>query len=112
MKIIGNTIQEAIDWTQDLCETTRPMAEYTLFSLLSSKLITETEEGYTLLEDEEEALKHFTNTKNHFSKNWNKTRKFHHTRKAIHEQNLKKKGRLHLDSVDTEDPTDSSESKK
>jgi hypothetical protein len=107
MKIIGISINEAIDWTQDLFLTTRPIAEKTLFSLLKDRSVKETEEGYVLVEEEgEEPEKHFANIKNNMSKNWSRrTRvKFHTKRKGIHIQNmekkeLRKKG-MHLDESD------------
>lgn len=48
--LIGESIQDAIDWTQDRLATTRPLAEGTLFSLMADKMVRETELGYVLLE--------------------------------------------------------------
>lgn len=60
---IGDSIQEAIDWTQDRLATTRPLAERTLFLLLSAKQVTETEAGFMLSEDinDEELFKKHVN---------------------------------------------------
>jgi hypothetical protein len=52
--IIGDSIQNAIDWTQDELRTTRPLAESTLFTMLETALVTETEQGYMLHEEDEE----------------------------------------------------------
>lgn len=52
--LIGESIQDAIDWTQDRLATTRPLAEGTLFSLMADKKVQETELGYVLLEADEE----------------------------------------------------------
>jgi hypothetical protein len=51
---IGESIIEAIDWTQDQLKTTRPLAERTLFSLLAEKRVTETDVGFILAEDIED----------------------------------------------------------
>jgi hypothetical protein len=51
---IGDSIIEAIDWTQDQLKTTRPLAERTLFSLLAEKRVTETDAGFMLAEDIED----------------------------------------------------------
>lgn len=115
MKIIGSDIVEAIDWTQDIFETTRPLAEKTLFALLKSKAVVETEEGYLLREDEEEARKHFSNVNNNMTKNWNKKSriKFHTKRKVIHQENMKIKKQRRLDgsdaATDMENADDSSQ---
>jgi hypothetical protein len=45
-RIIGQSISEAIDWTQDKLCTTRPMAEAVLFSMLKDKKITEDNDGF------------------------------------------------------------------
>lgn len=55
--LIGESIQDAIDWTQDRLVTTRPLAERTLFSLMADKKVRETELGYVLLEADEEIEK-------------------------------------------------------
>lgn len=57
MRFIGDSINEAIDWTQDLLRTTRPIAETVLFSLLADKTAAETEDGYLLTEDDDEEIK-------------------------------------------------------
>lgn len=101
MKIIGDTIQEAIDWTQDVLRTTRPLAERTLFSLLMANSVKETEDGFVLTEDEEETTKHFQKVKNNLSKNWKRPKiKFHSKRKSIHQQNMKKR-KFKMDSDDS-----------
>jgi len=56
MKFIGDSINEAIDWTQDRLVTTRPLAERTLFAMLSDKKAHETEQGYMILEDSDDEL--------------------------------------------------------
>jgi hypothetical protein len=56
-RFIGDSINEAIDWTQDLLRTTRPIAESVLFSLLADKTAAETEDGYLLTEDDDEEIK-------------------------------------------------------
>lgn len=94
--IIGSTIMEAIDWTQDRFVTTRPIAERTLFSMLSSNVIEETENGYVLLETDEETEKHYNRTKSNMTKS---RLKFHAKRKTIHQENMKRKMK-HLDNCD------------
>lgn len=97
--IIGSTIIEAIDWTQDRFVTTRPIAERTLFSMLSSNIIEETEDGYVLLENDEEPEKHYNKTKSTMNKS--RTRiKFHAKRKSIHEEKMQKRKMKHLDNCD------------
>ncbi len=67
--IIGISINEAIDWTQDRLKTTRPLAERTLFSLLSDKTIVETDDGYMLSEEAAEEVENRHNsTKRNSSK--------------------------------------------
>jgi hypothetical protein len=65
MHLLGTTIQEAIDWTQDRLRTTRPLAERTLFSLLADKRVRETQDGFVMVEDtdEEEMRKRFNTIK-------------------------------------------------
>lgn len=53
-RVIGESISDAIDWTQDKLRSTRPLAESVLFSLLTDKKVRETEQGFVLLEDEDE----------------------------------------------------------
>jgi hypothetical protein len=58
MQLIGGSIQEAIDWTQDHLLTTRPLAERTLFSMLTDKKVRETADGFMLIEaDGEEDMR-------------------------------------------------------
>ena len=81
MKLIGVSINEAIDWAQDRLTTTRPLAERTLFSLLADKLAAETEDGFILLEDaDDEPEKHHDKAKHQFSRVL-KRYKFHGIRK-------------------------------
>src|ERR1051325_817654 len=58
MRILGESITEAIDWVQDNLTTTRPLAERTLYSLLGAKQVAETQKGYVLWENEDEEEKH------------------------------------------------------
>jgi len=53
-KPIGLSIHEAIDWVQDRLTTTRPVAEETLFTLITSKQVIETDAGFVLTEAEED----------------------------------------------------------
>lgn len=71
MKLIGGSIQEAIDWTQDHLRTTRPLAESTLFSMLAAKSVTLTEAGFVLLEEEDNDMD------DHFKKHVHQVR-FHY----------------------------------
>jgi hypothetical protein len=100
--IIGDSIQDAIDWTQDHLRTTRPLAEGTLFSLLQAAVVRETEHGYVLNEaEEEEAEKHFNKLKNNTQKNRSRFRSNskHSKRTRIHTI----KRRYNLDSSDAAD---------
>lgn len=81
MKTIGGSIQEAIDWTQDHLRTTRPLAEETLFSMLAAKSVAQTEAGFVLLEDDDEADEHHNKTRLAFRQN-----KFHYN---------SRRGRIH-----------------
>lgn len=57
-QLLGESIREAIDWTQDKLRSTRPIAERVLFSLLNERKAQETEAGFMLLEvDEEDMMK-------------------------------------------------------
>lgn len=51
--IIGVSIIEAIDWSQDLLASTRPEAERALFSLMRDKLVIETQDGFEYPDDED-----------------------------------------------------------
>jgi hypothetical protein len=106
---IGSSISEAIDWTQDQLHTTRPLAERTLFSLMACDAVDETEQGFVLLEDDDEELeKHHRKVKNHFSQNW-KQYKFNGQRKnfrQLNNLNDRRQRQLAKDSsasIDTED---------
>lgn len=55
-RMIGESISEAIDWTQDRLLSTRPIAESVLFSLLADRKVVEREAGFVLLEDDDEEL--------------------------------------------------------
>jgi hypothetical protein len=63
--IIGVSIIDAIDWSQDLLEGTRPEAERALFSLMKDKLVVETERGFEYPDDEdrEKVLHNITKAK-------------------------------------------------
>jgi hypothetical protein len=50
MRIIGNSISEAINWTQDQLLTTRPLAERTLFFMLADHRVAQTKFGFILVE--------------------------------------------------------------
>lgn len=111
MKNIGSSINEAIDWTQDRLSTTRPLAERTLFSLLESEIVEETDEGFVLVEAEEEAEKHHTKVKNNFTKNWQRYR-FHAKRKnskkmTFHDKRQQQQRNLDQDDSDSTDPVSS-----
>lgn len=95
---IGDSIQEAIDWTQDRLATTRPLAERTLFSLLVEHAVEETDDGFILIEAEDELEKHHKRVKSNITKNWKRLR-FHSKRKhAKHKQRQKLR---HFDNADT-----------
>jgi hypothetical protein len=53
-RVIGQSIGEAIDWTQDKLRTTRPIAETILFALLDKKLARETDLGFVLFENDDD----------------------------------------------------------
>jgi len=65
MRQIGGSIQEAIDWTQDHLGTTRPLAERTLFTLLTEKRAQETEAGFMLGEVGDEEIEKVHNRIKH-----------------------------------------------
>jgi hypothetical protein len=52
--IIGGSIVEAIDWSQDQLRCTRPEAERALFSLMEQNLIVEAEDGFGYPDDEDQ----------------------------------------------------------
>lgn len=54
---IGESINDAIDWTQDKLETTRPLAEQTLFAMITDGMVTETSHGFILFEGEDDDKK-------------------------------------------------------
>jgi hypothetical protein len=61
LRVIGQSIHEAIDWTQDRLQTTRPLAERVLFNLLHEETVLESPMGFVLQEDksdDEEMRKH------------------------------------------------------
>lgn len=75
MAVIGGSITEAIDWTQDHLVTTRPLAEQTLFSLLHDAKVTETEQGFILQEDDEEEVRNrYATVKHQISRNFRRYR--------------------------------------
>lgn len=91
MRLIGSSIQDAIDWTQDHLRTTRPLAERTLFSMLADKKVKETGDGFMLVEaeGEEEAKKRHSSFKAHGQHGRGPGRprlgfRFHKARKASH----------------------------
>lgn len=100
MRLIGNSIQEAIDWTQDFLRTTRPLAERTLFSMLSDKKVKETEQGFVLVEEEEgedeakkrhHAIRHASHGKPPRRLRFHKSRKLGHKHlKHYHKQQFKR----------------------
>ena len=59
--LIGDDLQEAIDWLQDLMLTTRPKAENGMIAMLREGAAITTDEGIILIEDEEELKKKFSN---------------------------------------------------
>jgi hypothetical protein len=85
--LIGGSIQEAIDWTQDRLATTRPLAESTLFSLIASKQVKETATGFVLAEadGEDEMRKRHSAAKVKGSRGNRPRFRFHQARKhAMH----------------------------
>jgi hypothetical protein len=60
MQVLGGSIVEAIDWVQDKLATTRPLAERTLFSLITGNKVQETEQGFMLFEADDEVRNHHT----------------------------------------------------
>jgi hypothetical protein len=104
MKTIGISINEAIDWTQDRLQTTRPLAENTLFSLLHTRIVEETEDGFVLLEaDDDEIKKHYNNVKSNFHKNYKRFRIRGRLKKLKMNENQRN---LPPDDDSTDDSTD------
>ena len=58
IRFIGVSISDAIDWTQDRLQTTRPLAESVLFSLLNDNKARETADGFLLREDADDEELH------------------------------------------------------
>lgn len=120
MRLIGNSIQEAIDWTQDFLRTTRPLAERTLFSMLSDKKVKETEQGFVLVEAEEgedeakkrhHAIRHASHGKPPRRLRFHNSRKLGHKHlKHYHKQQFKRLD--HLDHSDEADEMIESEDQK
>lgn len=54
-RLIGESISDAIDWTQDTLGTTRPLAEQVLFALLLEKKVLETARGYMADDDDKDS---------------------------------------------------------
>lgn len=100
MMFIGDSIQEAIDWTQDRLLTTRPLAEQTLFSLIADHAVTETEYGYMLIEAEEEVEKRHHTMRHRTTRNRSRF-KFHTKRKNAKQR--RQSQMKHLDSCDAAD---------
>lgn len=72
---IGDSINEAIDWTQDRLATTRPLAEQTLFSLLAEHAVYESSNGFVLREAKsDEVEKHHHRARGNGRKNYRKFR--------------------------------------
>jgi hypothetical protein len=51
--IIGDSIIDAIDWSQDQLRCTRPEAEQALFALMEQQTIIEAEDGFGYPDDED-----------------------------------------------------------
>ena len=56
LRVIGQSIHEAIDWTQDRLQTTRPLAERVLFTLLHEETVLESAMGFVLQEVKDEDI--------------------------------------------------------
>lgn len=94
MQHLGESIIDAIDWTQDFLKTTRPLAESTLFALLAESKVNETEEGYVLVEAEEEVEKKHNVVKHRQGKKF----RFHTKRKTSKQRFTSKMKHLNLDN--------------
>jgi hypothetical protein len=111
MYFIGDSVREAIDWTQDAlgAGSTRPEAEAVLFQLLAEKLIRETDDGFVLLE-------HFaedSNTDDDASDRFRARRRltharfrFHHMRHVIHQENQRRRRAHHMRTLQQNDAAD------
>lgn len=107
--LIGESIFEAIDWTQDRFETTRPIAERTLFMLLAESAVKETDKGFLLVEAEDEVDKRYHKARGHAAKNRSK---FRMGRKHQKHQ-MRMKNRLkHLDDCEAADDMLAAEDEK
>lgn len=101
MNLIGGSISDAIDWAQDLLATTRPLAEKTLFALLADAKVYENEDGFMLLEDDEEEVRRQHDTvKHNFAKNWQRYR-FHVKRRRSKMYVKKQRHHVKIEYVDT-----------
>ena len=101
LRLIGESIQQAIDWTQDTLQITRPQAEEVLFGLLKRQQVMESGIGFLLREseDEEEMRRHLHHAKAH-------ARARGHRRGHIRSQRRWKKVRPDLrPDIDDEDAT-------
>jgi hypothetical protein len=67
LRLIGESIHQAIDWTQDTLQTTRPLAEQVLFHLLDEQKVIESAVGFVLQESksDEETRQHMQGVKVH-----------------------------------------------
>jgi hypothetical protein len=100
MRLIGESIQEAIDWTQDTLATTRPLAEGTLFTLLKEHAVRETADGFVLMEKDEEETRTVRKAHNRAGQR-NRRRVFRNPRR--HRQTAKADARQDRVNVDMGD---------
>lgn len=74
---IGSERRDAIDWTQDLLSTTRPVAEAVVAQVLAERRLVETAGGFFLLEDDDDMQTRHANVlhqSNRPFKGWSKVR--------------------------------------
>ncbi len=95
MIYLGESITDAIDWTQDFLKTTRPLAEQTLFSLMAENAVEEEADGYVLIEAEEEIEKHFKHQQNKRHRN---RFRFHQKRKTTKQRYNSKMKHMKFDN--------------
>lgn len=101
--LIGDSINDAIDWTQDRLGTTRPLAEQTLFSLLAERAVYESDDGFMLVEAKaDEVEKHHHRARSKGSKNRQRFRS-----KRVHKKHQMTKRLFRLDNPEIDDqPSD------
>jgi len=92
---IGESIADAIDWTQDFLKTTRPIAEQTLFSLMAGSAVKEEDDGFVLVEAEEEVERHFRHQK---GKQFKNRVRFHQKRKTTKQRYNSKMKHMKFDN--------------